>query len=97
MYLGVFSAGGTVIGADGFHPKQWLTMIETYRVNALYMIPAKLFLLMKQMKASGCAADTVTHMISGSQALGKRQAGQLKQVFPRAEIVLASRTTPSAR
>lgn len=88
MYLGVFSAGGTVIGADGFHPKQWLTMIETYRVNALYMIPAKLFLLMKQMKASGCAADTVTHMISGSQALGKRQAGQLKQVFPRAEIVL---------
>ena len=88
MYLGVFSAGGTVIGADGFHPKQWLTMIETYRVNALYMIPAKLFLLMKQMKASGCAADTVTHMISGSQALGKRQAGQLKQVFPMAEIVL---------
>ena len=88
MYLGVFSAGGTVIGADGFHPKQWLTMIETYRVNALYMIPAKLFLLMKQMKASGCDADTVTHMISGSQALGKRQAGQLKQVFPMAEIVL---------
>lgn len=88
MYLGVFSAGGTVIGADGLHPKQWLTMIESYRVNALYMIPAKLFLLMKQMKASGCAADTVTHMISGSQALGKRQAGQLKQVFPRAEIVL---------
>ena len=88
MYLGVFSAGGTVIGADGFHPKQWLTMIETYRVNALYMIPAKLFLLMKQMKTSGCAADTVTHMISGSQALGKRQAGQLKQVFPMAEIVL---------
>lgn len=88
MYLGVFSVGGTVIGADGLHPKQWLTMIETYRVNALYMIPAKLFLLMKQMKASGCAADTVTHMISGSQALGKRQAGQLKQVFPRAEIVL---------
>ena len=43
---------------------------------------------MKQMKASGCAADTVTHMISGSQALGKRQAGQLKQVFPMAEIIL---------
>ena len=88
MYLGVFSVGGTVIGADGLHPKQWLTMIESYRVNALYMIPAKLFLLMKQMKASGCAADTVTHMISGSQALGKRQAGQLKQVFPMAEIIL---------
>lgn len=88
MYLGVFSAGGTVIGADGLHPKQWLTMIESYRVNALYMIPAKLFLLMKQMKVSGCAVNTVTHMISGSQALGKRQAGQLKQVFPMAEIIL---------
>lgn len=88
MYLGVFSVGGTVVGADGLHPKQWLTMMEAYQVNALYMIPAKLFLLMKQMKASGCAADTVKHIVSGSQALGKRQAGQLKQVFPRAEIVL---------
>lgn len=88
MYLGVFSAGGTVIGADGLHPKQWLTMIESYRVNALYMIPAKLFLLMKQMKVSGCAVNTVKHIISGSQALGKRQAGQLKQVFPMAEIIL---------
>lgn len=88
MYLGVFSAGGTVIGADGLHPKQWLTMIESYRVNALYMIPAKLFLLMKQMKASGCAVNTVKHIISGSQALGKRQTGQLKQVFPMAEIIL---------
>lgn len=88
MYLGVFSVGGTVIGADGLHPKQWLTMIESYRVNALYMIPAKLFLLMKQMKVSGCAVNTVKHIISGSQALGKRQAGQLKQVFPMAEIIL---------
>ena len=88
MYLGVFSAGGTVVGADGLHPKQWLTIMEAYQVNALYMIPAKLFLLMKQMKASGCADDTVKHIVSGSQALGKRQAGQLKQVFPRAEIVL---------
>lgn len=88
MYLGVFAAGGAVIGADRLQPKLWQTMMQSYQANALYMIPSKLAALAKSMRHSGCAIRTVTHIISGSQALGRKQVLTLKKVFPLTDVVL---------
>lgn len=85
LYLGVLSVGGTIVGMDSFHPKTWLSYIERYQVNAIYLIPAKLFLL-PQIAQS--VYPTVQHMISGSQAMGKQQAQWLQQIFPHSEIIL---------
>lgn len=85
LYLGVLSVGGTIVGMDSFHPKTWLSYIDRYQVNAIYLIPAKLFLL--PQIAHGVYL-TVQHIISGSQAMGKQQAQWLQQIFPHSEVVL---------
>lgn len=85
IYLGVLAAGGTILGADSFHPKTWLALMETYQANAVYLIPAKLLLLPQTARR---IYKTVQHIISGSQALGKPQAQWLQQTFPQSEIIL---------
>lgn len=85
LYLSVFAAGGTVIGADSFHPKTWLAYIEKYKANAMYLIPSKVLLL---PQIAHHEYENVQHIISGSQSMGKRQAQWLHQPFPHSEIIL---------
>ncbi len=85
LYLSVLAVGGTVIGADSFHPKTWLALMEAYQANAIYLIPAKLQLL---PQAASRTYQTIRHIISGSQALGRPQAQRLQQIFPQSQIIL---------
>lgn len=85
LYLGVLAAGGTIIGADSFHPKTWLALLESHQANAVYLIPAKLQLM---PQTADHTYTKVTRIISGSQALGRPQAQQLQQAFPQSEIIL---------
>ena len=85
LYLSVLSVGGTIVGIDSFRPKTWLSYIETYQVNAIYLIPAKLFLL---PQIAHHQYMTVHHIISGSQAMGKQQAQWVQQIFPQSEVIL---------
>ena len=85
IYMGVLAAGGTLIVTEKFRPKHWLELLHQYDVNTLYLIPSKLLLLPKFMAA---ANEKIRCIISGSQAMGRREADKLLAVFPRAEITL---------
>lgn len=85
IYMGVLAAGGTIVAADKFAPKKWLAMINEYKVNAIYMIPSKLMVLIKAATAQN---HNVHHIISGSQSMGRRKAAELKHIFPNTDITL---------
>ncbi len=85
IYMGVLAAGGTIVAADKFSPKKWLAMMNEYKVNAIYMIPSKLMLL---IKAATAPNHNVHHIISGSQSMGRRKAAEIKHIFPNTDITL---------
>lgn len=85
IYMGILAAGGTIIAADKFAPKKWLAMMDEHKVNAIYMIPSKLMVL---IKAATAANYNVRQIISGSQSMGRSKALEIKRIFPDAEITL---------
>lgn len=85
IYMGVLAAGGTLIVTEKFRPRHWLQLMTEYAANALYLIPSKLLLLPKFMRAKN---TRVRQIISGSQSMGRVEADKLLAVFPAAEITL---------
>ena len=85
IYMGVLAAGGTLIVTEKFRPRHWLQLMEQYAVNTIYLIPSKLMLLPKFMNVPN---EQVSHIISGSQTMGRQEADKLLAVFPKAEITL---------
>ncbi len=85
LYLAQFFAGGTVVAENAFRPGQWEQIFEEQNVNAIYLIPSKLFCLPKVMKRKNSRIQSI---ISGSQGIGREKASLLKQYFPEAEIIL---------
>lgn len=85
LYMGQLYAGGTIIAEDEFAPDRWEQIIVENNVNTIYLIPSKLLLLTKIIRKPDPAVRVI---LSGSQSLGKRDAGSLKQIFPKAEITL---------
>ncbi len=85
IYMGVLAAGGTLVVTERFRPRHWLELMTKYGANAIYLIPSKLLLLPKFMKAVN---KRVTSIISGSQSMGRHEADRLLSVFPNADITL---------
>ncbi len=85
IYMGVLAAGATLVVTLRFRPRHWLQLMEQYQANAIYLIPSKLLLLPKFLRA---ADRRVRSIISGSQSMGRTEAQRLLDVFPNADITL---------
>lgn len=85
IYMGTLSVGATLVVTEKFRPKHWVRLIEEQGVNALYLIPSKLLLLPRFLKAPNL---NIKHIVSGSQTMGRREADKLLKVFPNTEITL---------
>lgn len=85
IYLGVFYAGGCVVTETTFRPKAWREMILDYAVNAVYLIPAKLKLLVRCYEGEN---NRITSIISGSQSMNARDAKELAMKFPDGDLTL---------
>ena len=96
LVLAQLASGGTVISEELFDPRLWLKRIERDRADVIYLIPSKLRAL---TEAAGHPAGSAAHasprtfpgvrsIVSGSQSLGKRDAGALRRIFPHAALTL---------
>lgn len=85
IYLGVFSAGGTIVATEKFRPRYWLDLILKYHVNSIYLIPTKLLLL---PKFSAVPDINIKQIISGSQSMNRQDALKLKRIYPCSTITL---------
>ena len=85
MWASVLYAGCTLVVSEKFSCRQWLEMIERYRVSVLYMVPAKLKTLTRYVKRDYLSVKMI---LAGSQLLGARTAEKLKKFFPESEIIL---------
>lgn len=85
LYMALFFAGGTVVTTKAFKPRYWLSLMEKYQVNHIYLIPAKMFALSRVVKTP---FRQVKHFVTGSQSFGAREAARVKQCFPEMSILL---------
>lgn len=85
LYMALLSAGGTVVATKQFKPHYWLSLIKEYRVNYIYLIPAKMLALTKAVKEP---CISVKHFVTGSQSFGKKEVMRVKNVFPELSVVL---------
>ncbi len=85
IYMGVLSAGATIVTCSRFAPKEWMQQLERYNCNAIYMIPDKLRALMRVGEQSIPGIETI---VSGSQSLGIADVEELKKRFPSCEVTL---------
>lgn len=85
LYMALFFAGGTVVTTKAFKPRHWLSLMEEYQVNHIYLIPAKMFALGRIVKAP---VRRVKHFVTGSQSFGASEAARIKQCFPEMSILL---------
>jgi len=85
IYMSILFAGATLIVTERFRPKQWLSFMEQYQVNTLYLIPSKLLLLPRFITHPN---TNIRYIIAGSQSMGLAEAKKLKQIFPKVEITL---------
>lgn len=85
IYMSILFAGATLIVTEKFRPKQWLKLMDLYKVNTLYLIPSKLLLLPRFITEPN---NNVRYIIAGSQTMGRAEADKLLQVFPNVEITL---------
>lgn len=90
LYLAQFFAGATVVAQNHFNPKQWVQVIEREQVDMIYLIPSKLMYLPYAMEIKGNKRKnlSIKMILSGSQSLGKKEAEELKQYFPKAKLLL---------
>lgn len=85
IYMSILYAGATLIVTEKFRPKEWLNLMEQYKVNTLYLIPSKLLLLPRAFNNTN---DNIKHIIAGSQSMGRAEADKLLKIFPNTEITL---------
>lgn len=85
LYMALFSVGGTIVATKQFQPQYWLSLIREYRVNYIYLIPAKILALSKAVKEP---CSSVKHFVTGSQSFGKKEVMRVKKCFPEMSVVL---------
>jgi len=85
MWASVLYAGCTLTVSEAFNCRQWLEMIDAYRVSVLYLVPAKLKMLTRYLKREYFSMKMI---LAGSQLLGAATAEKLKKHFPESEIML---------
>lgn len=81
----VLYAGGTMVATDYMHAHGWNRLLRKYRVNSMYMVPAKLQLL-------GTAAkepyEELKLIITGSQLVSQHCREVLYRSFPQMRLLL---------
>ena len=85
MWSSVVYAGCTLAVSERFSCRQWLEMIDKYRVSVLYLVPAKLKTLTRYLKQDYLSVKMI---LAGSQLLGAGTAEKLKKFFPESGIIL---------
>jgi len=85
LYLAQFSVGGTVVAQNLFQPKKWQEIFQDSRADSIYLIPSKLMCMPKVIEETFPNVKTI---LSGSQSLGREDAGLLQKIFPNARIIL---------
>ena len=85
IWASVIYAGCTLVVSEIFSCRQWLEMIEQYRVNVLYLVPAKLKALTRYLQKEYLSVKMI---LAGSQLLGVKTSEKLKKYFPASEIIL---------
>lgn len=85
IYMSILFAGATLVVTEKFRPKQWLSLMQNYMVNAIYLIPSKLLLLPRFLSQPN---SKVRSIIAGSQSMGLEEAKKLRTIFPQVEITL---------
>lgn len=85
LYMAQFYEGATIVAENKFNPYKWADIIKKENVNAVYLIPTKLLLLPQIIKEKN---ENIKSVLSGSQSMGKSDAKKLKEIFPKADIIL---------
>ncbi len=89
LYMAQLSAGATILSEDRFDPRLWIKDMKQWQANGIYLIPTKLHALYQALKHEDQPPiEEIETILSGSQSLGKKDALELKQFFPKAEITL---------
>ncbi len=85
LYMGLFATGGTIVATKRFQPQYWLQLILQHKVNAIYLIPAKMMVLCRVV---GQPVHGIWHFTTGSQSFGQQELAKVKSAFPDIHIVL---------
>ena len=83
--LAVLYAGGSVVTSCFFRCRTWIRLLRQFSVDVVYLVPAKLKLLLEFMAEP---LPAVRMLFTGSQLLGSVTARQLRQMLPQSEILL---------
>lgn len=83
--LSVIYEGGTIVTYEGFDPKSWHKLIVQNKVNTMYLVPAKINVLNKVIKAP---ITSITSIFTGSQQLFGSLMYDMKKYYCNANIIL---------
>lgn len=83
--LSVLYAGGTIVTSDRFRPAHWIELCRRYAVNTIYVLPAKLRLILRNLTA---AWEQITMIFTGSQMLDEALMDELRNRLPAARFIL---------
>ena len=83
--LSALYAGGSIITSSKIHCRQWISLIERWQADVIYLVPAKLQLL---AAAAARPLTGVRALFTGSQLLSPRNLRELQRLLPNAELIL---------
>ncbi|WP_444223952.1 AMP-binding protein [Dialister succinatiphilus] len=84
MVMDFLSEGASLHGSSRLTPKTWMERIQKEKITHIYMIPSKLSPLSKTRGQ----AETVTHILTGSQLMTASLYRRLTERFPAASVIL---------
>lgn len=87
-FLAVLFAGGIVCTSGRTAVKSWLSLLERHAVDVVYLVPAKLHLLMEALAANHGKLPAVKSLFAGSQLISARLLELLREKLPNAAIFL---------
>ena len=85
LYMGLFATGGAIVATKRFQPQYWLRLILQWKVNAIYLIPAKMMALCRVVERP---VHSILHFTTGSQSFGQQELAKTKRAFPDVHVVL---------
>lgn len=78
MNLGL-SNGSALVIVNGFDPKQFLSLIQQYRVNRAYLVPPIILFLAENPLVNDFNLSSLNYILSGAAPLGKEQVLAVKK------------------
>ncbi len=84
MLMAFLYEGATIAGTERVAPKTWMQEIKESSATHVYMIPSKLSALCRVKDG----AESVTHVLTGSQLMTDRLLTALENHFPKAQTIL---------